>query len=130
MLKRRELAALLLGASLFGCVTGPFEVEQISPGQTVTQAVQTRRTLASYELGPAVAAKSCETAIFRLLPVTKPATEQDPVRAAVASAPGKWSTLVKAELTFTQYPYVIARTLCWEAAGRVARPRLNRSASR
>jgi len=123
----------IVAASAFaflGCVSGPMQVNQISPGQTIAQAIQNRRSLASYEIGPAVSAKKCETAIFGLLPITKRANEQDAVRAAVESAPGQWSTLVQAELTMTQYPYILARTLCWEAAGRVARKSSSHAASR
>ncbi len=114
---------IALGAAsafaFIGCVSGPMHLNQISPGQTIAQAMQNRGSLAKYE-----------TAIFGLLPVTKRANEQDVVRAAVESAPGQWSTLVQAELTMTQYPYILAQTLCWEAVDRVARKASSHAASR
>jgi hypothetical protein len=113
---------IAVGLLALGCVSGPTKIAQITPDQTVAEALQARRSSAGWELGPAVSGKSCETAIFGLLPVTKRADERDAVREAVDSATGRWTALLNAELTMTQYPYVVARTICWEAAGRVARP--------
>ncbi|MCR9096301.1 MAG: hypothetical protein NXI30_18905 [bacterium] len=121
-MKIRATVAAAVGFVTLGCVTGPMEIAKIAPGQSIAEAIQSERSLVGWEMGPEVSGEKCETAVFGLIPVTPRASERDAVRAAIESAQGRWAALVQAKLTMTQYPYVVARTLCWEVAGRVARP--------
>lgn len=105
-----------------GCVAGPWDIAQISADQSLHQAIEAPRIVRSHYLrGPQVEGQSCSTAIFGLIPVTRRANEKKAVRAALDSQPGGWTTLVDAKVTFVQYPYVLARTLCWKAAGTASR---------
>lgn len=106
---------------LSGCVSGPMRVAQISRDQSVSQAIATPPVAGQYEKGPKAEGRSCATALFGLIPLTARANEKTAVRAALESVPGKWTTLLDADLSMTQYPYVLARTLCWEAVGTAAR---------